>query len=546
MTVGQFRRFADETGYKTEAERDGTGGWGYNPTTAKCEGRDVKYNWRNPGFPQTDDHPVLNVTWNDAVAFCRWLSHKEKEDYRLPTEAEWEYAARAGTTTRYCNGDDPDALARRWATSRTRPAGPPSRTSRNSTFRRAAIRGSPCRWAGFRANRFGLCDVHGNVWEWCSDWYGEDYYAHSPVDDPKGPATGDRRVRRGGGWNSFPLWARAAMRNWNTARSRCINLGFRVARGTPAGEAQTEVGAAVELPPHRGEVAIVFAGDVMLDGGPGHAIVHGTDPFAEFAPILRGADVAVCNLECVLAPGGQQVLKAYTFRGPPQAVPLLARYFTAVGVANNHTGDFGPDAFGRQLTLLSEAGLECFGGGRNRAEARQPLILERNGLRIALLGYCGFPPRSFAAGEEHAGHGLDERERDARGHGRRPRQASCRRGDPLPPLGPGEIAPAGRLAAGVGPSADRRRRVGRHRRPSPRHADHRDLPRPADRLQPGQFRLRLLPRRSGRLDRLARAAFGQAQRRDRPGEVRLRDRQGGHPAPDCGDARIRLPRRRRP
>ena len=112
VTVGQFRRFTDDTGYKTEAERDGTGGWGYNPKTAKCEGRDPKYNWRNPGFPQTDDHPVLNVTWNDAVAFCRWLSHKEKEDYRLPTEAEWEYAARAGTTTRYCNGDDPDALAK--------------------------------------------------------------------------------------------------------------------------------------------------------------------------------------------------------------------------------------------------------------------------------------------------------------------------------------------------------------------------------------------------------------------------------------------------
>ena len=141
----------------------------------------------------------------------------------------------------------------------------------------------------------------------------------------------------------------------------------------------------------------------MLDGGPGHAIMHGADPFAEFAPVFRSADVAVCNLECVLAPGGQQAYKAFTFRGPPQAVPLLARYFTAVDVANNHTGDYGPDAFGRQLTLLSEAGLECFGGGRNRAEARQPLLLERNGLRVALLGYCGFPPRSFAAGESTPG-----------------------------------------------------------------------------------------------------------------------------------------------
>ncbi len=72
-------------------------------------------------------------------------------------------------------------------------------------------------------------------------------------------------------------------------------------------------------------------------------------------------------------------------------------------MANNHTGDFGPDAFARQLTLLSEAGVESFGGGRNRAEARRPLLLERNGLRIAILGYCGFPPRSFAAGEKTPG-----------------------------------------------------------------------------------------------------------------------------------------------
>ncbi len=330
VTVGQFRRFAADTGYKTEAERDGTGGWGYNPKTAKCEGRDPKYNWRNPGFQQTDGHPVLNVTWNDAVAFCRWLSHKEKEDYRLPTEAEWEYAARAGTTTRYWNGDDPDALAR---------VGNVQDSTGRTTFPHVQELDIPpgshpqftLPVGRFPANRFGLCDVHGNVWEWCSDWYGEDYYARSPADDPKGPAEGDLRVRRGGGWNSFPLWARAAMRNWNTARSRCINLGFRVARSTPAGwrvgTAVGQAGAAVQLPPQsgeEGEVTIVFAGDVMLDGGPGHAIMHGTDPFAQFAPVLRGADVAVCNLECVLAEGGQQVLKAFTFRGPKQALPLLA------------------------------------------------------------------------------------------------------------------------------------------------------------------------------------------------------------------------------
>ena len=417
VTVGQFRRFVDDAGYKTEAERDGTGGWGYNAATGKCEGRNLKYNWRDPGFKQTDDYPVLNVTWNDAAAFCRWLSQKEGKTYRLPTEAEWEYAARAGTDTRYSNGDDPAALAK---------VGNVNDAKGRSTFPHVQELDIPATShprftvpvGQFPPNRFGLCDMHGNVWEWCSDWYGEDYYARSPMDDPQGPDSGDRRVRRGGGWNSFPLWARASFRNWNTPASRCVNLGFRVVLATsgvsvPCGAGDSPAPAAgVAAPLHRagetpapqdGAVKIIFGGDVMLDGGPGHAIIHGQDPFAEFASLLHGADVAVCNLECVLAGGGRQVLKPYTFRGPKQAVPLLKQYFTAVSVANNHTGDFGPDAVVGQLTMLDEAHLPCFGGGRDSQEARRPLILDRKGLRIALLGRNGFPPKSFAAGEKRPG-----------------------------------------------------------------------------------------------------------------------------------------------
>jgi poly-gamma-glutamate capsule biosynthesis protein CapA/YwtB (metallophosphatase superfamily) len=150
-------------------------------------------------------------------------------------------------------------------------------------------------------------------------------------------------------------------------------------------------------------VRIVFAGDVMLDGGPGHTIVHGGDPFAEFAGILRGADISVCNLECVLADGGEQVLKPYTFRAPQESLPLLQKYFTALCLANNHTGDFGKDTFARQLTTLDAAKLPYFGGGRNRQEAHRPLILERNGIRVALLGYNGFQPRAFAAGADTPG-----------------------------------------------------------------------------------------------------------------------------------------------
>ena len=109
VTVGQFQRFLEASGYQPESEADGTGGYGYNPaydpaTTRRgdaFEGRDPRYSWRNPGFAQGPDHPVVNVTWNDAQAMAQWLSRTEGHRYRLPTEAEWEYACRAGSRSLY-------------------------------------------------------------------------------------------------------------------------------------------------------------------------------------------------------------------------------------------------------------------------------------------------------------------------------------------------------------------------------------------------------------------------------------------------------------
>jgi formylglycine-generating enzyme len=120
VTVGQFRRFLEASGYIPGSIADGTGAYGYDPaydpaTTARgdaFEGRNPRYSWRNPGFAQDDNHPVVNVTWNDAVAMADWLSRTEGHVYRLPTEAEWEYAARAGTRTRYYSGDAPESLTR--------------------------------------------------------------------------------------------------------------------------------------------------------------------------------------------------------------------------------------------------------------------------------------------------------------------------------------------------------------------------------------------------------------------------------------------------
>jgi sulfatase modifying factor 1 len=228
VTVGQFGQFADATGHKTQAESDGEGAWGYNPATGTCSGRHPQFSWRDAGFPQTDDHPVLNVSWYDAVEFCEWLSRKEGKRYRLPTEAEWEYACRAGTSTRYYHGDDPAGLT---AVARVVHATGDKfgHVDQQVHFLKPG-ESLTAKVGTYEPNPWGLHDMLGNVWEWTGDWYGEDYYAHSSQKDPTGPDDANVKVRRGGGWNTFPLYARSAYRNWNTRRTRCINLGFRVVR----------------------------------------------------------------------------------------------------------------------------------------------------------------------------------------------------------------------------------------------------------------------------------------------------------------------------
>ncbi|MFZ5817893.1 MAG: CapA family protein [Bacillota bacterium] len=150
-------------------------------------------------------------------------------------------------------------------------------------------------------------------------------------------------------------------------------------------------------------LTMLFVGDVMLARIPGEHVERGEDPFAAFAEQLTGADLAVGNLECVIATVGERVPKAYNFRCHPRNVPLLARYFDALSVANNHSGDYGPEAFAEQLDLLRQGGVPYFGGGMNLAEAHTPLILERNGLKVALLGYNEVELRSFEAGPTRPG-----------------------------------------------------------------------------------------------------------------------------------------------
>jgi formylglycine-generating enzyme required for sulfatase activity len=229
VTNGQFRAFVEATGYVTEAERDVAGGFGIDFES----GRVVQMSgidWRNPGFPgftPGDDHPVILVSWNDAEAFCRWLSEREGRTCRLPTEAEWEYAARGGTSTAWWSGDDAGGLRR---------AG---NVADASLAERMPVLEPAAEWddghpflapvGSYRANPFGLHDVHGNVWEWCSDWFASDAYGGGPDEDPTGPAQGRIRTIRGGGWLNTPLRQRSAQRIYFHPRFRyCLLSGFRV------------------------------------------------------------------------------------------------------------------------------------------------------------------------------------------------------------------------------------------------------------------------------------------------------------------------------
>jgi len=161
---------------------------------------------KNPSKTKGAKLPVTDVSWEDCQDFIKKLNAKTDGGYRLPTESEWEYACRAGTTTAYSFGDKitpEDANYRDLEIGKLKPVG------------------------SYKPNAFGLYDMHGNVWEWCEDWLGEYPFA---VTDPKGPATGDRRVLRGGSFNLFVSRARSSFRNGFTPTNRRYVDGFRLAR----------------------------------------------------------------------------------------------------------------------------------------------------------------------------------------------------------------------------------------------------------------------------------------------------------------------------
>jgi formylglycine-generating enzyme required for sulfatase activity len=172
---------------------------------------------RDPSRFKGEDHPVEQISWNDVQAFCRALSQRDGVTYRLPTEAEWEYACRAGTTTPFYTGAT-------ISTEQTNYDG-------NYTYgdrRKGEYRQKTTPVASFPANPWGLYDMHGNVWEWCQDWYREEYYKVSAAADPTGPASGSSGVLNGGSWADYPGYCRSADRSGARMTSSYAGGGFRV------------------------------------------------------------------------------------------------------------------------------------------------------------------------------------------------------------------------------------------------------------------------------------------------------------------------------
>ena len=213
VTVGMWRAFVSATGYRLGSGYEGKGvyDWIANSYSKSLD-------WNNPGFSQTDSHPVTTIDFEGARNFCSWLGAESGESIVLPTEAQWEYACRAGTRTPFsfgsmlngeqanCDGNYP------YGTSTKGPY--LKRTSETGVY---------------GENNWGLRDMHGNVWEWCADWFGD--YGSGPQTDPTGPSSGSDRVLRGGSWYDFAEFCRSAYRSAYGPTSRRNFYGFRLVLG---------------------------------------------------------------------------------------------------------------------------------------------------------------------------------------------------------------------------------------------------------------------------------------------------------------------------
>jgi formylglycine-generating enzyme len=225
VTVKEFRQFIETSGYLTDAEKEGKSS-GYDGTEwTEIAGR----NWRHSpdGKIAPDNHPVINVSWNDAISYCKWLAKITGKKYRLPTEAEWEYAAGNGLKhTKYSWGNDAPVEKKSGnVVDETGKAQFPDWITFEG-YTDGFVFNAPV--GSFEPNTLGLYDLSGNVWEWCSDWKGP--YSADKQSNPVGPRLGYYRVIRGGSWGSDPQYCQVAFRSGYGPGVRDYSFGFRLAK----------------------------------------------------------------------------------------------------------------------------------------------------------------------------------------------------------------------------------------------------------------------------------------------------------------------------
>ena len=294
VTVGQWKKFVDATGYVTTAEQYSEGIVGWSPTPedeplyhSHDFERKSEFTWKKPGFEQTDDHPVVGVSWIDARAFLDWLSEEEEGTYRLPTEAEWEFACRAGSEGWFSFGDEPRGVVHRHA------------NLGNVELEKYRTHSAERQWlldwtqepedghvftapvGSYEPNAFSLHDMHGNVWEMCQDLWLDTFYkrydwpergrprgtAIDPVNESE-PQTEANRFRtiRGGSWYNGPVICRASNRTgWDEPDAACY-VGFRVVREVDQG-ASIAVKEALEKEQAARAVVEKFGGDFYATRG---------------------------------------------------------------------------------------------------------------------------------------------------------------------------------------------------------------------------------------------------------------------------------------
>ena len=205
VTVGEYRKFIISSNHNTSGSC-----WYYDNEWKESKTK----NWDNPGFSQNEDSPVACVNYNDAKAYTQWLSKKTHQTYRLPTEAEWEYVARAGTTTKYSFGNSDSSLGNyAWYADNS-----------NKKTHKVGTK---------QPNSWGLYDIHGNVWEWCEDWYTDSYENTPKNGTDNNSGSQNKKVLRGGSWYDSSDYSCSAFRDRVFAAGRYYSGGFRLAGTLP-------------------------------------------------------------------------------------------------------------------------------------------------------------------------------------------------------------------------------------------------------------------------------------------------------------------------